>query len=232
MSHYIVLEGGDGCGKSTQASRLVTWLEERTGGEVLHVREPGSTPLAEALRSLLLAQREDGTDIEPLVESLLFSAARRELVHDVIAPALARGVTVVSERSFVSTMVYQCLAPLAAAERVSLEFVARLTAEVHAGTWPSLVAVLDVPVAVGRARMGGRRDLDRIESRGAEYAESVRAGFRDLRGQPALRGIVPTDAWQVVDAAASSDQVLAELQAHVEALLRADAANADARGAP
>src|SRR5262245_53289308 len=104
---YLVLDGPDGGGKSTQAELLCAWLRQR-GRTVQHRREPGSTPVGEALRTLLL---EPSTgDLLPLTEALLFSAARAELVAREIAPALQRGEDVVAERCYVATLVYQGLA--------------------------------------------------------------------------------------------------------------------------
>ena len=103
--HMIVLDGVDGCGKSTQAARLAKRLKG-IQAEVLHVREPGSTVLGEGLRKLLL---ETATTIEAPVEVLLFAAARRQLLDEVIQPALARGAWVVCERFHSSTYAYQGL---------------------------------------------------------------------------------------------------------------------------
>ncbi len=202
---YIVLEGGDGCGKSTQALALVDRLCS-DGRAVTHVREPGSTPLAESLRELLLT--DTGRDIEPVTEALLFSAARRELLTRVIEPALARGEVVVAERSFVSTMVYQCLAPVEAADRVALSVVVAMTESVYEGSpWPAAVVVLDVPPDVRRARIDPRGELDRIESRGDEFAARVRDAFLELAESEELRRLVGADGFHVVDASGDADSV-------------------------
>ena len=104
---YLVLDGPDGGGKSTQSRALVEFLRQR-GRTVHHLREPGSTPVGENLRQLLLSPQTG--DLQPLTEVLLFTAARTELAARVIGPALARGEDVVSERCFASTLAYQCLA--------------------------------------------------------------------------------------------------------------------------
>ena len=95
MSCYVALDGPDGCGKSTQAAALARWLDAE-GAEVLHVREPGSTPVGEALRDLLLSPSTG--ELQPITEVLLFSAARAELMQHVVRPALAAGKVVVAER--------------------------------------------------------------------------------------------------------------------------------------
>lgn len=202
MSRYIVLDGPDGCGKSSQARALVRWLGER-GEPAVHVREPGSTPLGERLRELLLAPATG--DLLPLTEVLLFSAARAELVRSVVAPALQRGDVVVAERSFVATAVYQVFAtPAAERSGVDLEWFEDLTRRVHGAWLPDVVFVLDVPPHVGAARRSARAD-DRIEARGADYAARVRAGYlaaaaREVRAR-------------VVDASRPFDTVQAELRA-------------------
>src|SRR5262245_40455568 len=170
MTAYVVVDGPDGCGKSSQAAALCTWLGER-GRPVLHVREPGSTPVGEALRQLLLSPSTG--ELRPITEALLFSAARSELVANVIAPALQRGTVVVAERCYLSTIVYQSFA---AAQGLDLDWLLDLTRSVHGASLPDAIFVLDVPTAVGRARRRRRAD-DRIEARGDAYHERVRDGF-------------------------------------------------------
>ena len=97
MTCYVALDGPDGCGKTAQARALVQWLTAE-GRPVLHVREPGSTPVGEALRQLLLSPATG--ELQPVSEALLFAAARAELVAGKVAPALRAGSVVVSERWF------------------------------------------------------------------------------------------------------------------------------------
>ncbi len=171
MSGYVALDGPDGCGKSSQARALCDWFGAQ-GRRVVHVREPGSTPVGEALRRLLLA-RETG-ELTAVGEALLFSAARAELVAAVIAPALARGEVVVAERCYLSTIVYQ---GLATAPGLDVDWLFDLTRRVHGACLPDAIFVLDVPVEVGAARRRART-ADRIEARGGDYHERVRAGYR------------------------------------------------------
>ena len=103
----MVLDGIDGCGKSTQPRLLVTALEERWDGGVLHLREPGSTAVGEALRGLLLSRDHD---LGAAVETLLFTAARRQMLDEVVEPALAAGRAVICERFHPSTYAYQAVA--------------------------------------------------------------------------------------------------------------------------
>ncbi len=202
---YVVLEGPDGCGKSSQAVALTAWLRDQKHG-VVHVREPGSTPVGEALRQLLLA-RTTG-ELQPVTEALLFSAARAELVANVIAPAVRRGDVVVAERSYLSTVVYQSLAM---APGLDLDWVLDLTRRVHGSHLPDAIYVLDVPAEVGWSRRQARAD-DRIEARGPAYHQQVRAGF--------LRACELEVRARRIDAERPFDDVQTELRACLARLLR------------
>lgn len=171
MSLYVQLDGPDGCGKSSQAQALAAFLQGR-GHRVLHVREPGSTPVGEALRQLLLAPQTG--ELQPVTEALLFMAARAELVAQQVAPALARGDVVVAERGYLSTLVYQALATQPG---LSADWVFDLARAVHGPHLPDVVFVLDVTPATSAQRRAARA-ADRIEARGADFAQRVRDGFR------------------------------------------------------
>jgi dTMP kinase len=201
---YLVLEGGDGCGKSAQAAALCGWLGT-AGRQVLHVREPGSTPVGEALRRLLLEPATGA--LRPITEALLFSAARADLVGRVIAPALQAGTVVVAERCYLSTLVYQ---GLAGDGSVDIGWLVQTTAHAHGPWLPDRIFVLDVPGAVAAARRTARR-ADRFEERGADYLERVRAGF--------LRAAAGDARIAVVDASGALDAVQAELRRCVAELL-------------
>jgi dTMP kinase len=194
---YVVLDGPDGGGKSSQARALVQHLRAR-GREVVHLREPGSTPVGEALRSLLLA--ESTGELSPLTEALLFTAARADLVARVVAPALQRGAVVVAERCYVSTLAYQ---GLAAQPGLDYEFIVRLTRAAHGSWLPDVVFVLDVPVETGLQRRR-RRAGDRFEARGPAFHERVRAAYLEV----ARRETNVT----VVDASGPLDEVQRTLQ--------------------
>jgi dTMP kinase len=202
---YVVLEGPDGCGKSSQAVGLAAWLRDQ-GHAVVHVREPGSTPVGEALRQLLLAKSTG--ELRPVTEALLFSAARAELVANVIAPALQRGELVVAERCYLSTLVYQSLATTAG---LDVDQVFDVTRAVHGAHLPDAIFVLDVAADVARTRRRARTE-DRIEARGDGYHDRVRTGF--------LRACELEVRARCVDASRSFDEVQAELRQHVAGLLR------------
>lgn len=205
MSVYVQLDGPDGCGKSSQAQALAAFLQTQ-GRAVRHVREPGSTPVGEALRQLLLAPTTG--ELQPVSEALLFSAARAELVAQHIAPALARGEIVVAERGFLSTLVYQALATQPG---LPVDWVLDLTRRVHGAWLPHVVFVLDVSPATSRLRRRSRTD-DRIEARSADYHERVRTGFQ--------RAVAIEPRARLVDAERPFEVVQQELRTGVAELLR------------
>ena len=204
MSLYVQLDGPDGCGKSTQAAALVVWLRER-GREVLHVREPGSTPVGEALRQLLLSPSTG--ELQTITEALLFAAARAELVAQHIAPALQRGVVVVAERGYLSTLVYQALAT---SPGLDVDWVFDLTRRVHGPCLPDAVFVLDVGSATAAQRRSARTN-DRIEARPADYHERVRSGFQRAAALDARA--------RLLDAERAFAVMQADLRDHVARLL-------------
>ncbi len=183
---FIVLEGPDGSGKSTQAALLVTALRDR-GLPVDHLRDPGGTAAGDAIRAVLLG----GIPMDRATETFLFLASRAQLVAERIRPALAAGRVVVCERYFHSTLVYQGLAADVAPDALE-----RLRAAVEAsadGVLPDLVLVLDVDPAAGLRRIGdGGRALDRIERRGPDFQHRVREGYLRAVGlYPGARLVPP-----------------------------------------
>ena len=186
---FIVLDGVDGCGKTTQAERLVARLAER-GAAPLHVREPGSTPLGEALRGLLLS-RELELDAE--TEVLLLAAARRALLTQRIGPALRSGQDVVCERFHPSTFAYQAEAGGLDGGRVL-----DLLEEWAGRPAPDLVILIDTSPGAAAARRGAAGD--RIEDKGLEFQERVARGYR--RYAERVAGTVVIDGERPVEAVA------------------------------
>jgi len=164
---FLVLDGIDGCGKSTQARRLAASLSERTGRRVQHLREPGSTGLGEGLRELLLSGE---VEIFPRAETLLFAAARAQMLEQVVEPALARGEHVVCERFHPSTFAYQ-----AVAGGLSEDEVLALLATWAGAPAPDLVLWLDLPLERALERRGTVGD--RIERRDLEFQRAVARGY-------------------------------------------------------
>jgi len=186
---FLVLDGIDGCGKSTQAQELARWLA-RDGGEVLHLREPGSTVVGEALREILLSR---DSALSPAVETLLFAAARRQMLDQLVAPALARGCHVVCERFHASTFAYQAVAGGEDEARVLA-----LLAEWAGSPAPDATLILDVDVATAGRRRGA--PLDRIEDKGPEFQRRVAEGF--ARYAERTRGVTLVDGRGEVQAVA------------------------------
>jgi dTMP kinase len=196
---FIVLEGGDGSGKSTQMPRLAEWLRGR-GLEVVVTREPGGTPLGGALRALVL----DGEDsMDPRAEALLMAADRAQHVAEVIRPALARGAWVLSDRHVPSSLVYQGVV-----RGLGAEAIATVNDWATGGEVPDLVIVLDVSEAVAADRRPG--DPDRLEREGDSFHAEVRAAYRDLAADR---------SWAIVDGSGSPDEVAKRVAAEVTAHL-------------
>jgi dTMP kinase len=179
---FITIEGGEGTGKSTLVGLLVTTLDS-AGIPVRATREPGGSPGGEAIRRLLL--EDEGQRWDAISEALLFVAARRDHVARVIAPALAQGIWVVSDRFADSTMAYQgygkgvALDDLATLHRLALGDVA-----------PDLTVILDLPVETGLARAAARSVADRFERLDRDFHEKLRQGFRQIAADNPARCIL------------------------------------------
>ncbi len=170
VTRFISLEGIEGAGKSTVARALGDELRRR-GGEVLLTREPGGTPLAEAIREILLRR---GTDrLNAVAETLLMFAARAVHLDNAIRPALAAGKWVICDRYTDASYAYQ-----GAARGVESGLIDRLAAAVHADLWPTRTLLLDLPVSEGleRARRRGG-PADRFEAERQEFFEHVREAY-------------------------------------------------------
>ena len=198
---FITFEGGEGCGKSTQVLRLKERLE-REGERVLLTREPGGTPLAESVRSLL---KSDSVDAPcDRAELLLFLAARAQLVRNVIRPALESGAWVVSDRFSDSTLAYQGYG-----RGLPLDEIRRMNDFACDGLRPDLTLLLDVDPQTSLERRLGREQrthtsADRIERAGAEFHARLREGFLTLAAAEPERMVVidasgtPDEVWESV----------------------------------
>lgn len=175
---FIVLEGGDGVGKSTQRALLGRWLEER-GYEVVLTREPGGTELGDLLRSALL----HGGHVDARTEALLFATDRAHHVHTVVRPALERGAMVVSDRYLDSSAAYQ-----GAARELGMDEVRDLSLWATNHLLPDLTIVLDLDPEVAVARREGAPD--RLERESLDFHRRVRAGFLLLAAADPARYLV------------------------------------------
>ncbi len=189
---FLVLDGIDGCGKSTQAERLARSLAERGTARVQHLREPGSTALGEGLRELLL-ERE--LSLLPRAETLLFAAARAQMLAERVEPALARGEHVVCERFHPSTFAYQ-----AVAGGMPEDEVLALLSTWAGSPRPDLVLWLDLPLEQALLRRGAASD--RIERRDLEYQRAVARGY--ARYAERSPGVVRVDAAGAPEAVATA----------------------------
>ncbi len=208
---FIVFEGADGVGKSTQAARLATRLETM-GAPTLLTREPGGAPGAERLRALLVAGEADAWS--PVAEALMMYAARAEHLRATINPARESGKIVICDRFSDSTRAYQ-----GAAGAVSSDFIDALDCEVVSADGPTLTIVLDLDEAAAAARVSGRgtgpgAGETRFESKGLEFQRAVRAAFRKIAADaPATH--------MLVDASASAYVIEEEIAARVDPLIAA-----------
>jgi len=176
---FIVFEGGEGAGKSTQSELLATWLGDR-GRSVTRTREPGGTPAAEAIRAVLLDVSNTGLDDR--AEALLFAAARGDHAARVIRPALERGDIVVCDRYLDSSVAYQ-----GGGRDLGLDAVRELSLWATRGLVPDLTVLLDVDPAVGLARV---ERPDRLEAEPLEWHARVRQAFLDLAAGESERYLV------------------------------------------
>ena len=207
---FVVLEGGDGAGKSTQLRRLAAGLRA-AGHDVVRTREPGGTPLGEQVRELVLDPAHGPVD--PRTEALLFAAARAAHVEQLIRPALAAGRSVVCDRFADSSAAYQ-----GAGRGLGVERIAELNDWAAAGLLPDLTVLLDVPAETGRARRATRDGTtgDRLESEPDTFHDATRQAFLELAARAPAR-------YLVLDATRPADELAVEIAAAVRARLPAPA---------
>jgi dTMP kinase len=187
--YFVTFEGPEGAGKSTQITRLAEALTER-GFEVLSTREPGGTMVGEMIRRILL----DGPDLGGWTEALLFTAARAQLVQDVIRPQLEAGRVVLCDRYRDSTLAYQGYG-----RGVDLATLTHLQEQATGGLLPTLTFLLDLPVEEGLSRIPPK-SLDRLDRETKDFHRLVREGYLEMtRTEPSR--------WMVVDAAQPPDRL-------------------------
>ncbi|MGB3282688.1 MAG: dTMP kinase [Methylovirgula sp.] len=195
-ARFITLEGGEGVGKSTQVLRLAERLRQ-SGIDAIETREPGGSPGAEMLRDLLLSGRTK--DLGAKGEAILFAAARIDHIDHKIAPALAAGIWVISDRFADSTRAYQ--GTLGGLDAGFLRALERVTlGELR----PDLTLILDLPADVGLARAAARRGpgvaSDRFEAESIAFHDALRKAYREIAAAEPQRCVI-------VDATRSEDEV-------------------------
>lgn len=200
QSRFISLDGIDGAGKSAQIGRLADWLRSR-GQTVTTCRDPGSTPVGDAVRSILLDRHD--LHLAPTAEMFLYMAARAQLVAEVVSPALGRGEWVVSDRYLLANIVYQ-----GHAGGLDPEDIRTVGDVATGGLMPDLVLLLDVDLETSSRRLD--RPLDKLENRGNAFRTRLRAGYLD---EAARHG----DRIVVIDATAGIDDVAARIRTAVAA---------------
>lgn len=202
---FITLEGGEGAGKSTMMARTGEWLST-AGHHVVTTREPGGTPMAEKIRSMVLdaSPETDDDTPAPLTELLLMFAARAQHLERLIRPALASGQTVLCDRFTDATWAYQC-----GGRGMPDHWIATLEELVHGDLQPDLTLLLDLDVEHGLARASNRSDPDWFEREHVAFFERVRQAY--LR-----RAAAAPERFVIIDASGDEHSVWSLIEACLE----------------
>ena len=201
---FIVMEGPDGSGKTTQINLLKEYLEE-AGYECLITREPGGTVIGEKVRQLIL--NPEHKEMSPVTEMLLYAASRAQLVHEVIGPALEEGKIVISDRFVDSSIVYQGIA-----RKLGISTVSAVNAPGIGIYRPDGIFFIDLSEAEGLRRKKEQKNLDRMEQEGIDFHHMVSEGYRKvLSGRPEVMKI---------DGGRSIDTIQKKIRNHVDELLK------------
>lgn len=201
---FIVMEGPDGSGKTTQINLLKEYLEE-AGYECLITREPGGTVIGEEVRQLIL--NPEHKEMSPVTEMLLYAASRAQLVHEVIGPALEEGKIVISDRFVDSSIVYQGIA-----RKLGISTVSAVNASGIGIYRPDGIFFIDLSEAEGLRRKKEQKNLDRMEQEGIDFHHMVSEGYRKvLSGRPEVMKI---------DGGRSIDTIQKKIRNHVDELLK------------
>ena len=201
---FIVMEGPDGSGKTTQINLLKEYLEE-AGYECLITREPGGTVIGEEVRQLIL--NPEHKEMSPVTEMLLYAASRAQLVHEVIGPALEEGKSVISDRFVDSSIVYQGIA-----RKLGISTVSAVNAPGIGIYRPDGLFFIDLSEEEGLRRKKEQKNLDRMEQEGIDFHHMVSEGYRKvLSGRPEVMKI---------DGGRSIDTIQKKIRNHVDELLK------------
>ena len=201
---FIVMEGPDGSGKTTQINLLKEYLEE-AGYECLITREPGGTVIGEEVRQLIL--NPEHKEMSPVTEMLLYAASSEQLVQEVIGPALEEGKIVISDRFVDSSIVYQGIA-----RKLGISTVSAVNAPGIGIYRPDGIFFIDLSEAEGLRRKKEQKNLDRMEQEGIDFHHMVSEGYRKvLSGRPEVMKI---------DGGRSIDTIQKKIRNHVDELLK------------
>ena len=205
---FITFEGIDGCGKSTQISRLERSLR-RKGLSILLTREPGGTDIGKAIRDILL--HVENTHLAPLAELFLYAADRAQHVQEIIKPALAAGTWVICDRYYDATTVYQGVV----LEHYN-DLIDTLNREASAGLKPDITFLLDCPAEIGLERIAKRakkdRKTDRFERKTLDFHLKIRYGYLTLANKH-------RDRFRIIDSTLSEDRVAAKIREIIDPYL-------------
>lgn len=169
---YIVFEGIVGSGKSTQSKKLVEFLRQKYPERaVIHIREPGSTPIAEDIRHLCQGKEWENEQMHPLTNAYLYAAARAQTLHTIVRPALDAGSIVVSDRSFLSSCAYQ-----GEAQGLGIDVILSVNQDAIRGILPDIVFYMDIDVETALSRTFDAIG-DKWEKMGKEFFQSIARGY-------------------------------------------------------
>lgn len=199
---FITLEGSEGSGKSTQSALIYEYLKGR-GKDVIQLREPGGVKISEAIRNLLLDVKNEAMSNE--CETLLYMAARAQVVKETIAPALEAGKIIICDRFLDSTLVYQGFG-----HGMDIGFIKELGLFATGGIKPDLTLLFDIDTKEGLSRTNAQKD--RIELRSIEYHECVRRGYLELAVKEPQR-------IKVIKVDAPKEEIFKRVQEYIEGVL-------------
>lgn len=199
---FIVFEGIDGVGKTTQVKMLEEWLLQN-GREVVVTHEPGGTDLGKKIRELLLHTE---ANVDPKAEALLYAADRAQHISQVVRPSLAHGKCVIQDRYIYSSLAYQ-----GAGRVLETDTVEQISLWAANNLWPDITFVLDLPIEEAQERRSGR-SADRLEREAEKFHQTVRDGFLTLAQSTRAKTVV-------IDASLSETEIASIAQKHVSDLI-------------
>lgn len=198
---YIVFEGIVGSGKSTQSKKVVEFLKQKFGQDrVIHVREPGSTPIAEDIRTLAQGKEWESETMHPLTNAYLYAAARAQTLHTIVKPALDAGKIVVSDRSFLSSCAYQ-----GEAQWLGIDTILAVNEEAIRGILPDQIFYMDIDIEISLARTFDTVG-DKWEKMWADFFRSIACWYDKCAELDIVR-----DQFIRIDASGTQDEVFARI---------------------